>query len=166
MADVGSFDRARKEAEVFSRLTFLVVDDNRAVRMHIRGVLNSFKIQNILEAGDAGTALMTLKSHEVHVVLLDKEMPLMDGIEMTKLVRRGGEGITNTEVPIIMVTGHSDQATVVAALKAGIHDFLAKPFSPDQLMTRIRAAVFNPPPFLRTANYIGPDRRPKPTAAP
>ena len=62
MADVGSFDRARKEAEVFSRLTFLVVDDNRAVRMHIRGVLNSFKIQNILEAGDAGTALMTLKS--------------------------------------------------------------------------------------------------------
>ncbi len=109
----------------------MVVDDEEVVRR----VLSQFLIRQghtALTARDGATALAQL-SPDVDLIYLDCELPDMDGIEITKRIR---EQLCYQSVPIIMITGHRDRSTRIAALQAGVNEFLTKPF--DQVELRLR----------------------------
>jgi PleD family two-component response regulator len=85
-----------------------------------------------------------------------KEM--LNGIEFTQLVRSGKDG-PDVFVPIIMVTGYGDVATVTSARDAGVTEFLIKPISAKTLYLRVLEAINKPRSFIRTQSLFGPNRR-------
>jgi two-component system chemotaxis response regulator CheY len=60
-------------------------------------------------------------------------------------------------VPIIMLSDYAAESVVAEARASGVHDFIAKPFSPDLLLSHIRRTLLNPRPFIRTKSYVGPE---------
>lgn len=142
-----------------AELTYLVIDDSRYARQLIKTAMQTYNLRNVVEAPDAVKAMKILKTEEIDLVLVDKEMPVLNGTEFIRLVRKGEMGVKNPELPIIMISGHTDFATIMEARAAGVHDFLAKPVSAEALYARIRFNVASPRPFIRAATYLGPDRR-------
>jgi DNA-binding response OmpR family regulator len=67
----------------------------------------------------------------------------------------------NPYLPIIMMTGHSERYRVMEARDAGVTEFVAKPLTAKSVLERIQAVIYRPRPFVRTADYFGPDRRRK-----
>jgi CheY-like chemotaxis protein len=142
----------------FSKLRFLVVDDNAHMRRILRTLLHGFGAREIHEAEDGASALESYTRYSPDIVLLDWAMPIFDGIELAQMIRQPA-ATPNPYVPIIMVTGHSEKRRVTAARDAGITEFMAKPISAKSLYQRILNVVANPRPFIKTKTYFGPDRR-------
>jgi two-component system, LuxR family, response regulator FixJ len=116
-------------------LTVAVIDDDEAVLDSLRMMLarNDFEVRTFKSAEDY------LASHETEApccIVCDVRLPEMSGLELqTELQRR------RSQVPVILITGHGDIGMAVAAVKAGAHDFLEKPFSPGRLVEAIKGAV-------------------------
>jgi CheY-like chemotaxis protein len=142
----------------FEHLTALVVEDNAHMRTLLRALLNALGVNAVHEAGDGGEALAVLERAEPDFVLTDLTMKPIDGIAFTLDVRNSPRS-PNPFVPIIMVTGHTERARVLAARDAGVTEFLAKPITARNLFLRIAAIVERPRPFVRSPLYFGPDRR-------
>ena len=105
--------------------TILVVDDSRIMRNIVKNTFQELKIPcQFMEAGNGKDALQILKSQQIHLVLLDWNMPELSGIDFLKLVR-GMEQYKN--LPIIMVTSESAKYNVIEALKTGATDYIVKP---------------------------------------
>ena len=94
------------------------------------------------------------------IALVDWVMEPEDGIYFVKNIR-GAEDSPNRLMPIIMVSGYSEESRVLAARDAGANEFVVKPFSATSLFTRIQWVVENPRRFVTTDTYFGPDRRRK-----
>ena len=140
-------------------LKILIVDDSRFSRGVIRNALSVFHFVNTVEAVDAEEALETMNSNRIDVVLVDFEMPGMDGAELVRSVRWDEGGELNPEVAIIMISKHTETEVIIQARNAGIHEFVIKPVSPKDLYRRILFTLQNPRPFIRVDSYRGPDRR-------
>ncbi len=112
----------------------LVVDDEPKYR---RLIVTNLKLAGYEteEAEDASSALAAVTGSEPDVILLDLRLPGVDGIRLCQRIREW------SWVPIIMVTALDAEPTLVAGLDAGADDYIAKPFSPDELMARIRAVL-------------------------
>ena len=141
-----------------SNVSFLVADDQEFVRQLVRQILGCAGARLIQEASDGEEAWARFNYNPADILLPDWEMHPMDGIELTRKVRND-KASPNAYVPIIMMTGYSEQGRVLMARDAGIHEFLIKPMSPKALFNRIEAVINRPRPFIRLANYFGPDRR-------
>jgi two-component system chemotaxis response regulator CheY len=141
-------------------LTFLIIDDHRFTRTLIKTALKTHGITDILEAPDATEAfkLMNAPDQDIGFILVDQEMPILSGVEFTRLVRRGVD-VPDLEVPIIMVSGVTAREKILEAQQCGIHEFVVKPFSVDVLYARIIGTLRHPRPFIRTKTYIGPEPR-------
>ena len=144
--------------EAFKNLSVLVIDPNRHLRGLVRGVLHAFGIRSIHDASDAAEAFQDLKTFMPHVVIVELNMEPLDGLEFTRLVRRG-EDSPNPYVPVLMLTAHTERRYVEAARDAGVNEFLAKPISAETLYARLYSAVFRQRSFVTTKAYVGPDRR-------
>ncbi len=142
----------------FNRLRFLIVDDNAHMRRILRTLLNGFGTREIYEAEDGPTGLEAFTQYGPEIVITDWVMPGLDGLELTRMMRQP-DAHGNAYVSVIMLTGHSEKARVMAARDAGVTEFLAKPISAKGLYQRIVNVVVNPRPFIKTASYFGPDRR-------
>ena len=142
----------------FNRLRFLIVDDNAHMRRILRTLLNGFGSREVYEAEDGPSGLEAFTQYSPEIVLTDWVMPGLNGLELTRMMRQP-DAHSNAYVSIIMLTGHSEKARVMAARDAGVTEFLAKPISAKGLYQRIVNVVVNPRPFIRTATYFGPDRR-------
>ena len=142
----------------FSKLRFLIIDDNVHMRRIVRTLLHAFGSRLVHEAEDGATGLEAFAQFMPDIVLLDWSMPMLDGLKFAQMVRQPGAH-ENAFVPIIMLTGHSERAHVTAARDAGITEFMVKPISPDALYRRIVNVIANPRPFIKTNTYFGPDRR-------
>jgi len=142
----------------FSRLRFLVIDDNAHMRRILRTLLHGFGARDVHEAEDGAAGLEAFGQYTPDIILVDWVMPIFDGLELTQMIRQPDTN-TNPFVPIIMLTGNSDKKSIIGARDAGVTEFLAKPISAKALYQRILNVVINPRPFVRTANYFGPDRR-------
>ncbi len=107
-------------------MKILVVDDSRIMRNVLKNILKEKEIDEdaILEASDGVEALKLLKSNKVDLVLLDWNMPKLNGIELVKIVRAEEE---LKEIPIIMVTSEAARYNVMEAIKAGVTDYIIKP---------------------------------------
>jgi two-component system, OmpR family, KDP operon response regulator KdpE len=121
-----------------SSATILVVDDDSQIRRVMRTALSSHGY-TIIEARNGEEALKKLRSERLDLIILDLNMPDMDGIEVCREIR------TVSNLPIIMLTVRSAEKDKVRALDAGADDYVVKPFGIDELLARIRAALRRAP---------------------
>ncbi len=142
----------------FSRLRFLVIDDNVHMRRILLTILHGFGARDVAEAEDGAAGLELFNSQVPDIVLADWSMPIFDGIEFTRMIRRAHNS-ANPYAPVIMITGYSELHRVAEARDAGVTEFLVKPISAKALYQRILAVIVSPRPFIKTATYFGPDRR-------
>lgn len=140
-------------------LRILVVDDNRHAAEIVKSVLASVGAQDIHEATTADRAFQLMREVNFDVIILDQN--LGEGGEGTQLVRRirNDPASPNPYVSILMLTGYTEQRRVQAARDAGVTEFLSKPFTISGLLRRIEVMIHQARPFVRSADYFGPDRR-------
>lgn len=141
----------------FGALHILIVDDAQATRRIVRNMLQGFGTRHIDEAADGAEGLDMLERRGADIVILDWVMPILDGIEFMRMVRKPESRFAY--IPIIMVSRHNERAKVMEARDAGITEYLIKPFSAKSLHDRIANILLNPRPFISTKTFFGPDRR-------
>lgn len=146
------------ERRHLDRLRVLIVEDNSRMASILRSVLGSFGIREVDIARTAIDAIDQIFSARYDFVLLDYELPNMDGLELTKIVRAQADP-GQMMIPIILVTAFTERSRVVRARDAGVTEICAKPVSARVLWDRIAEVINSPRPFVRTRSYIGPDRR-------
>jgi len=115
-------------------IKIMVVDDFATMRKVIRNLLKQVGYENIVEAEDGVIALKTLKSQKIDFVVSDWNMPNMTGLELLKAVR-SDEDLKST--PFLMVTAEALQDNVIAAVKAGVSNYIIKPFTAETLNDKI-----------------------------
>ncbi|MFA6506076.1 MAG: sigma-54 dependent transcriptional regulator [Treponemataceae bacterium] len=117
------------------RLRALVIDDERNLRESLVSYLKTENIDALgAQSGEAAREL--LETERVDAVVVDLRMPGMSGLDFLSWLRDGGPA-----VPAIMISAHGDVADAVEAMKRGAADYLTKPFSPDELVVRLRKAI-------------------------
>jgi two-component system phosphate regulon response regulator PhoB len=115
----------------------LVVDDEEAIRDMIRFALEKAGMAVQLASG-AQEALERISEKRPDIILLDWMMPGISGLELTRRLRRDAY---TEDIPIIMLTARVTEDDKVAGLEAGTDDYVVKPFSPRELLARIRAVT-------------------------
>ncbi len=113
---------------------FLIVDDMATMRRIIRSILNQLGYQNIDEAEDGKVALQKLKQQKYDFVITDWNMPNMTGIELVQAIRKDPE---LKHLPVLMVTAEAKKENVIMALKAGVNNYIVKPFTPATLKQKL-----------------------------
>jgi two-component system KDP operon response regulator KdpE len=116
----------------------LVVDDDPQIRRTMKATLVGHRYE-VVEARTGEDALAGLSQELPNLVLLDMNMPGMDGLETCRAIRAG------SEVPVIILSVRNSEKDKVAALDAGADDYVTKPFSIEELLARIRAALRRSP---------------------
>jgi len=116
------------------KMRILVVDDFGSMRKIIKGLLKQIGFQNIEEADDGSTALEKLKIGEFDLVICDWNMPKVPGIEVLKAVRNDPR---LKDLPFLMVTAEAKKDNVMEAVKAGVNQYIVKPFTAETLKKKI-----------------------------
>jgi two-component system chemotaxis response regulator CheY len=154
-ADVGLMTGSRDLTALFATTKVLVVDDEHYMRKVIRTLLMSIGICTIYEAPDGPSGLETIRAMAPDVVIVDWQMPGLDGASFVRMVRSPGS-FPYPDVPIIMLTGHGERSRVIEAVKIGVNEFLLKPVSAKSLHDRLVAVLANPRPIVQSGCYYGP----------
>lgn len=141
---------------------FLILDDNFHMLNIVQAVLRGFGAKDFVGATNPGEALAILRTHKIDIVIADYSMPGLDGLDFVRMVRQSADS-PNPDVPIIMLTAHTERQRVMTARDAGITEFCAKPITAAELARKINAVMAAPRPFVVTPAYVGPDRRRRPT---
>ena len=115
----------------------LVVDDEAAIREMIQFALERAQMA-VQTAADAQEALVRISESRPDIILMDWMMPGVSGLELTRRLRRDAY---TEDIPIIMLTARVTEDDKVAGLEAGTDDYVIKPFSPRELLARIRAVL-------------------------
>jgi len=114
--------------------TILVVDDEPRIVQLVRDYLEHGGF-TVLTASSGPAALRTARTGRPDLVVLDLGLPGLDGLDVARSLRREGE------VPIIMMTARTDESDKLVGLELGADDYLTKPFSPKELVARVRAVL-------------------------
>ena len=113
-------------------MLILVIDDDRRLRDMLRTYLSGHGLQ-VETAADARAGLAAVEGIEPDAVVLDVMLPDLDGFEVCRRIR------ATSEVPVLMLTARGDETDRVVGLELGADDYLPKPFSPRELLARLRA---------------------------
>jgi len=114
----------------------LIVDDSSVMRKIVGRSLRQagLEIVELLEASNGSEALTLVKGNSLDLILSDINMPLMDGLEFVRQLRR----IESAQhIPVIMITTEAGEAHVVQALSLGASGYIRKPFTPEQIKERV-----------------------------
>lgn len=115
----------------------LVVDDSRAIRSIVRRTLETQGFL-VFEAGHGQEALECLDADpEIGLLLVDWNMPVMNGLDLVRILRRDALHPDRARLPILMVTTETEVQQMVRALAAGANEYLMKPFSPNALVAKL-----------------------------
>ncbi|MCW5756216.1 MAG: response regulator [Phycisphaeraceae bacterium] len=117
-------------------MKILLVDDSKTMRNIQKSVLAQLGHTNIEEACDGQDALSKVKAYGPDLLLVDWNMPIMDGLTFVKAFRQDDK-----TTPIIMVTTEAEKSRVIEAIKAGVNNYVVKPFTPDLLSQRIQETL-------------------------
>ena len=112
----------------------LVVDDEPQIARVLRGYLESAGFR-VATAYNGAEAMAALRHEAPDLVVLDLTMPDMDGLDVARAIRRG------SDVPIIMLTARVEEIDRLIGLELGADDYVAKPFSPREVVARVRAVL-------------------------
>ncbi len=113
----------------------LVVDDFATMRRIVKGVLKQLGFSDIIEAEDGNSALEELKKEKVGLIVSDWNMPNMTGLDLLKAVRADAQ---LNGIPFVMVTAEGQKENVVEAVKAGVSNYIVKPFTPETFSTKLQ----------------------------
>ena len=113
-------------------MKILLIDDSKTMRNIQKSVLAQLGHTTVEEACDGQDALSKVGAYKPDLILVDWNMPNMDGLTFVKHFRQ-----TNKTTPMIMVTTEAEKARVIEAIKAGVNNYVVKPFTPDLLSQRI-----------------------------
>ena len=113
-------------------MKILLVDDSRTIRNIQRNVLAQIGFTDVIEAADGIEALAQLAEGKPDMVLVDWNMPNMDGITLVRKIRE-----TDKKLPLVMVTTEAEKSRVIEAIKAGVNNYVVKPFTAETLGEKI-----------------------------
>ncbi len=112
----------------------LVVDDEPKIVLLARDYLERAGFE-VLSAGDGKTAIASIRGSKPDLIVLDLGLPEMDGLDVTRAIRK------ESNVPIVMLTARGEETDKLVGLELGADDYMTKPFSPKELVARIRAVL-------------------------
>jgi len=136
-------------------LSVLVVDDEPYMRKVTKTILAAIGIPTVLEAEDGIAGYEMARSNVPDLMIIDWEMPVIDGPQLIRMIRSPEEHLLR-DVPIIMLTAHSDISRVVESARIGANEFVRKPVSIKTLRDRIVSIITNPRPIVQIGEYYGP----------
>jgi two-component system chemotaxis response regulator CheY len=117
-------------------MKILLVDDSRTIRNIQKNVLAEIGYSDVVEAGDGMEALSRIAAEKPDLMLVDWNMPNMDGITLVRKVRE-----SDKTTPIIMCTTEAEKSRVVEAIKAGVNNYVVKPFTGETLSEKINQTL-------------------------
>lgn len=135
----------------------MVVDDSPFAAEITSGALLGFGIKTRYSLRSAPEAMEVLQTAEVDLLVVDCDMPGMDGFDLVHWLRRAGP--PNAFAPVIMTAAHIRRSMVARARDCGANFVVTKPFSAASLLERIVWVARDGRPFLEVGEYFGPDRR-------
>jgi len=116
-------------------LKVLVVDDFPTMRRIVKNLLKQLGFEKIDEAEDGAQALMRLRGGNFGLVISDWNMPNMEGIELLRNVRKEPDPLR--DIPFLMVTAEAEKEKVIEAIKAGVDNYVVKPFTAEILKEKL-----------------------------
>jgi len=119
-------------------MRFLIVDDSSTMRRIIINTLNKLGYKEFHEAGNGREGVDKLATTAVDMVITDWNMPEMSGIDFIKAVRANE---ATKALPVLMVTTNAAEDDIKEALRAGVNNYVVKPFTPDTIKDKIQAAL-------------------------
>ena len=120
-------------------MKLLVVDDSSTMRRIIKNTLSRLGYEEVLEGADGLQGWSVLDANpDMGMLITDWNMPEMNGLELVKKVRADARF---ADLPIIMVTTEGGKAEVITALKAGVNNYIVKPFTPQVLKEKLSAVL-------------------------
>lgn len=112
----------------------LIVDDFSTMRRIIKNLLRDLGFTNTFEADDGHTALPMLKSGDFEFVVTDWNMPIMQGIDLLKEIRKDPQ---LKHLPVLMVTAEAKREQIIEAAQAGVNGYIVKPFTAGTLKEKL-----------------------------
>ena len=146
---------AQRLEKALEGLVVLIADSNPYMRRLTRMMLTNLGIKSTYESSDGVVALDAIRAVNPDVMIVDWDMPVLDGSEVMRIVRAPGL-FPKANLPIIMLTDLGLQSRVSAAIRLGVHEFLVKPISPKTLQQRLLGIILNPRPMVRAGKYYIP----------
>ncbi len=119
-------------------MRFLVVDDSSTMRRIIINTLNKLGHTDVVEASNGREGIDRLASARVDMIITDWNMPEVSGIEFIRAVRTQE---TTSRVPVLMVTTNAAKDDIVEALRAGVNNYVVKPFTPETMKEKIEGLL-------------------------
>lgn len=119
----------------------LVVEDNKMNQMVMRKLLSSFSDMSFSVVENGKEAIDTLKKEVYDLILMDLQMPVMDGYEATQIIRSGKLQGVAVSIPIIAVTADAMEETRQRVLNIGMNDYMTKPVKRDLLFDKIKTYI-------------------------
>ncbi len=116
----------------------LIVDDFPTMRRILKNVLRQIHLEDALEAENGRQAVEILRREQVDLIICDWIMPEMTGLELLRACKKDAK---ISRIPFIMVTAEAQKDSVVAAIEAGVDNYITKPFTPDKLQAAINKAT-------------------------
>jgi len=145
-------------SDALAKVRFLIVDDHLHLINIVRAVLRGLGATQVFDARTPEAAFEHLRNDSIDIVLLDYMLGDQDGVEFLRRLRTDPKSPAPF-VPVIMLTAHTEKRRVEAARDAGANAFCTKPVTPADLLKKVALVIERPQPFVRSADYVGPDRR-------
>lgn len=141
-----------------TQVRLLIVEDMQPMLSLTTSLMTMFGFKNVhgAKSVDEGFKLFCQYNHDI--IITDWLMEPLDGLDLIRLIRRD-DNSPNKFVPILLMTGYSDQPRVESARDMGVTEFLMKPYSARDMYARIVQIIEKPRQFVDTGPFFGPDRR-------
>jgi len=146
---------AQQLEKAMEGLVVLIADSNAYTRRLTRMMLTNLGVKATYESPDGIAALDAIRNVNPDILIMDWELPVLDGREVMRIVRSPGV-FPKANLPIIMLTDLGLQSRVTSAIRLGVHEFLVKPISPKTLQQRLLGILLNPRPMVRAGKYYIP----------
>lgn len=157
MTGVGEPLRDSAVLNLGKAVVMVVDDDPFSLEITIQSLLG-FGAPVRYPCHSAAQAMEILHDHDIDLLVVDCEMPEMDGYDFVRWLRKSNRD-PNSFVPVVMTASHVKKSKVAKARDCGANFLVTKPFSPNILLERIVWSARDTRPFLGVGDYFGPDRR-------
>jgi two-component system chemotaxis response regulator CheY len=148
----------KKISKMIEDLSILIVDESQFMRKLTRMMLANIGAKSMLEAADGVATLELIRSTNPDVVVLDWDLPVLNGPQVMRIVRSPGV-FPKPNLPIMVLTGYASRSRVNEAMRLGVHEFLLKPTSPRALRDHLLPILLRPRAMVQIGQYYVPEPR-------